>query len=86
MADRFFARPALSSAVEQRAIALVRESAGGGNDRVDQVVDLGGTMTLNLHLAAQCTHHEFGAIIRGVAGLLEDRPDPKQWRDLTAAL
>ena len=31
-------------------------------------------------------HHEFGAIIRGVAGLLEARPDPKQWRDLTAAL
>jgi len=53
---------------------------------VNQVVDLGGTMTLNLHLAAQCTHHEFGTIIRGVAGLLEDRPDPKQWRDLTAAL
>jgi hypothetical protein len=31
-------------------------------------------------------HHEFGAIIRGVTGLLEDRPDPKQWRDLTVAL
>ncbi len=31
-------------------------------------------------------HHEFGAIIRGVTGLLEDRPDPKQWRDLIVAL
>lgn len=31
-------------------------------------------------------HHEFGAIIRGVARLLDARPDPKQWRDLTAAL
>lgn len=31
-------------------------------------------------------HHEFGAIIRGVTGLLADRPDPKQWQDLTVAL
>lgn len=31
-------------------------------------------------------HHEFGAIIRGVARLLDDRPDPKQWRDLAVAL
>jgi predicted nuclease of predicted toxin-antitoxin system len=31
-------------------------------------------------------HHEFGAIIRGVTRLLDDCPDPKQWRDLTAAL
>ncbi len=31
-------------------------------------------------------HHEFGAIIRSVTGLLEDRPDPKQWRNLTIAL
>lgn len=31
-------------------------------------------------------HHEFGAITRGVAVLLDDRPDPKQWQDLTIAL
>ena len=31
-------------------------------------------------------HHEFGAIIRGVARLLDDRPDAEQWADLTAAL
>ncbi len=31
-------------------------------------------------------HHEFGAIIRGVARLLDDRPDADQWRDLTVAL
>lgn len=31
-------------------------------------------------------HHDFGAIIRGISGLLDDRPDPKQWRDLTVAL
>jgi hypothetical protein len=31
-------------------------------------------------------HSEFGAIIRGVTRLLDDRPDPKQWRDVTAAL
>ncbi len=30
-------------------------------------------------------HHEFGAIIRDVTRLLEERPDPKQWRDLTVA-
>ena len=31
-------------------------------------------------------HHQFGAIIRGVSGLLDDRPHPKQWTDLTIAL
>lgn len=31
-------------------------------------------------------HHGFGAIIRGVTRLLDDRPDPKQWRDLSVAL
>jgi len=31
-------------------------------------------------------HHEFGAIIRGVSRLLDERPDPKQWSDLTIAL
>ena len=31
-------------------------------------------------------HHQFGAIIGGVTRLLEDRPQPKQWRDLTVAL
>lgn len=31
-------------------------------------------------------HSEFGAIIRGVTRLLDDRPAPKQWRDVTAAL
>ncbi len=31
-------------------------------------------------------HHEFGAIIRGVARLLDDRPGAEQWRDLTVAL
>lgn len=31
-------------------------------------------------------HHEFGAIIRGIARLLDDRPHAKQWRDLTVAL
>jgi hypothetical protein len=31
-------------------------------------------------------HHEFGAIICAVTGLLEGRPEPKQWRDLTVAL
>jgi hypothetical protein len=30
-------------------------------------------------------HHEFAAIINGVAQLLRDRPDPEQWRDLTLA-
>lgn len=31
-------------------------------------------------------HHEFGAIIRGVARLLDDRPRAEHWRDLTVAL
>lgn len=31
-------------------------------------------------------HHEFGAIIEGVGGLLAGRPDPAQWRDLALAL
>ena len=31
-------------------------------------------------------HHEFGAIIRGVARLLEDRPSGDHWRDITVAL
>lgn len=31
-------------------------------------------------------HHEFGAVIRGVARLLDDRPEPEQWPDLTVAL
>ena len=31
-------------------------------------------------------HHQFGAIIRGVSRLLDDRPDAKQWSDLTIAL
>lgn len=31
-------------------------------------------------------HHEFGAIIRGVAAQLRERPDPNDWRDLTIAL
>jgi hypothetical protein len=31
-------------------------------------------------------HHQFGAIIRGVNRLLDQRPDPKQWRDHTIAL
>ena len=31
-------------------------------------------------------HHEFGAIIRGVARLLDDRPDAEHWGDLTVAL
>ena len=31
-------------------------------------------------------HHEFGAIIRGVARLLDDRPRPRQWRNHTVTL
>jgi len=31
-------------------------------------------------------HHEFGAIIRGVAALLQGRPGAKEWRDLAVAL
>ncbi|HVE45865.1 MAG TPA: hypothetical protein VNA57_03840 [Acidimicrobiales bacterium] len=31
-------------------------------------------------------HHGFGAIIRGVSSVLDDRPDPTQWQDLTVAL
>lgn len=31
-------------------------------------------------------HHEFGAIVAGVGGQLESRPDPEQWRDLVVAL
>lgn len=31
-------------------------------------------------------HHDFGAIIRGVARLLDDRSDAEPWRDLTVAL
>jgi Domain of unknown function (DUF5615) len=31
-------------------------------------------------------HHEFGAIIKGVARLLTDRPDAEQWRGLAIAL
>jgi len=31
-------------------------------------------------------HHQFAAIIDGVAQLLRDRPDPEQWKDLTVAL
>lgn len=31
-------------------------------------------------------HHEFGAITRGVARLLDDRPDAKHWADLPVAL
>jgi predicted nuclease of predicted toxin-antitoxin system len=32
------------------------------------------------------SHHEFGAIIKGVTRLLLDRPEPEQWRDLAIAL
>jgi predicted nuclease of predicted toxin-antitoxin system len=31
-------------------------------------------------------HHQFGAIIRGVSRLLDERPEPKHWLDLTIAL
>lgn len=31
-------------------------------------------------------HHEFGAIIRGVERMLGERPNAKQWRDLSLAL
>ncbi len=31
-------------------------------------------------------HQQFGPIIRGVARLLDERPDPEDWRDLTVAL
>lgn len=31
-------------------------------------------------------HNEFGAIIRGVSRLLDDRPEDKRWRDLSVAL
>jgi predicted nuclease of predicted toxin-antitoxin system len=32
------------------------------------------------------SHHQFGAIIKGVAALLRDRPDVDQWRDVAVAL
>lgn len=31
-------------------------------------------------------HHEFGAIVKGVVRLLDDRPDAAHWRDLAVAL
>jgi predicted nuclease of predicted toxin-antitoxin system len=31
-------------------------------------------------------HDDFGAIIRGVAGLLDDRPARKDWADITVAV
>lgn len=31
-------------------------------------------------------HHQFGPIIRGVTRLLDSRPDPAQWRDLSVAV
>ncbi len=31
-------------------------------------------------------HHEFGPIIRGVSRLVDERPSPKHWRDVTIAL
>jgi predicted nuclease of predicted toxin-antitoxin system len=31
-------------------------------------------------------HHEFGAIIKAVMQLLEDRPEAEHWRDLAVAL
>lgn len=31
-------------------------------------------------------HQQFGAIIRGVTRLLDERPGPKDWHDLTVAL
>lgn len=31
-------------------------------------------------------HHQFGAVIRAVGRLLDDRPDPRQWQDLTVAV
>ncbi len=31
-------------------------------------------------------HHQFGAIIRGVSRLLDARPDPEHWLDLSVAL
>lgn len=31
-------------------------------------------------------HHEFAAITQGVSQLLDDRPEPEQWRDLATAL
>jgi len=31
-------------------------------------------------------HHEFAAIVKGVAELLHDRPTAEQWRDLAVAL
>lgn len=45
----------------------------------------------NLHHAGciliwSLAHNEFGAITSGVAKLLEDRPDPAEWRDLALAL
>ncbi len=32
------------------------------------------------------SHHEFGAIIKGVIQLLGDRPEAEHWRDLAVAL
>lgn len=31
-------------------------------------------------------HHEFGAIVRGIARLIDGRPEPEDWRDLAIAL
>lgn len=31
-------------------------------------------------------HHQFGPIIKGINRLLDERPDPEQWRDLAVAL
>jgi predicted nuclease of predicted toxin-antitoxin system len=31
-------------------------------------------------------HHEFGAIIKTVGSLLDDRPDAEQWHDLAVAV
>lgn len=31
-------------------------------------------------------HHQFGAIINGVTALLDEHPEPEQWRDISFAL
>ncbi len=53
---------------------LLRESSEGGRHHAGCIL----IWTLG--------HHEFGAIIKGVTGLLASYSDPKQWQDLAVAL
>jgi predicted nuclease of predicted toxin-antitoxin system len=74
----------LEFAAEQRRV-LVTRNARDFAPLLRQWAEAGSHHT-GCILIWTLAHHEFGAIIRGVARLLDDRPDAKQWVDVTVAL